>query len=164
MASKYAKILPNLPKMVGSAGDEPGYQDKVNQVKATYAADYPMAQLAIDYVNLRSQEDELNEQLKEIRLRKAAVEQMLLDKMEDNGLDSMRLATGQSVSAQPEPYAQVVDRDALLSWVKANGLERSLTLPWQTVNSLTKERLMNGDSEPDGVTVFNKAKLVLRKA
>jgi hypothetical protein len=49
-------------------------------------------------------------------------------------------------------------------FVAGGGLERLMSLPWQTVNSLSKERLLDGQPPPPGVDVFAKTKIVLRKA
>lgn len=161
MASKYAAVVERLPKM---DAQEPSYQEKVEAVKRDLA---PMlsssSEIANEYVLLRGEEDNLEEQLSVLRLRKAAVEQLLVDRFEHDDVSSIKLTSGHSVSVQVEPYAQVVDKDALREWAKTNGLERSLTLPWQTVNALAKERLLAGDAEPEGTKVFARTKLVLRK-
>jgi len=46
-------------------------------------------------------------------------------------------------------------------WCVAEGLERQMSLPWQTTNSLTKARLLEGEPEPDGVTCYAKTKVRL---
>lgn len=164
MASKYSGVIDHLPKMLST---EPAYQEKVNQAKtqilSAFEAQCTTPNLASEWVSLRAEEDLLEEQASTLRLRRVAIEQLLTDQMESEGLSSLRLATGQSVSVQVEPYAQVIDKDALREWAIVNKLERSLSLPWMTVNALTKERLLAGESEPDGVQASARTKLVLRK-
>lgn len=161
MASKYAGVIDKLPRMLST---EPDYQGRVNLVKNVLAVDFPTAAAqTAEYVKLRAEEAELDEQLSAVHLRKNALEQLITDQFEAEGMSMMKLETGQSVSVQVEPYAQVTDREALRTWAISNGLERSLALPWQTVNALTKERLLAGDSEPDGAQAHARAKIVLRK-
>jgi phage host-nuclease inhibitor protein Gam len=64
---------------------------------------------------------------------------------------------------QYEPQAKVVDRDKFLEWCKREGLERQLMLPWQTTNKLTKDALLAGQPEPDGVTAESRVKFVFAK-
>jgi hypothetical protein len=67
------------------------------------------------------------------------------------------------VGLQFEPYAVVKDKDAARLWAMANGFERTLQMPWQTLNAEVKERLLNGLAEPDGVVAHSKPKLVRRR-
>ncbi len=68
------------------------------------------------------------------------------------------------MNVQHEPYAQVTDRDAVREWAITSGLERSLTLPWQTLNSHMKELLVLGEPLPKGVKIWSRTKISFRKA
>jgi hypothetical protein len=162
MPGKYDHITPNLPKL---AEEDVGYQDKVNAVRESILADGPKTSISLTamYVVIREEKEALEDQLSELQLRLKAYEQLIIDQFEQDGAYSIKLDTGVSVSVQVEPYAQVRDRDAFRLWCIANGLERSLALPWQTTNSLTKERLLAGDPEPDGVQAVVRNKIVLRR-
>jgi hypothetical protein len=164
VAGKYSGVVDDLPRF---NGNEASYQDHVNQRKTELRAgqefkETPVA-LAQDYQTLRAAESQLEAELKELRLTLEATAQMLVDQYEAEGTTSVRLMDGASVSVQVEPYAVVKDRDAHRAWAIANGLERLMALPWQTTNSITKERLLAGLPEPDGVESYAKTKLVLRK-
>jgi hypothetical protein len=161
MASKYAGVIDQLPKMLNT---EPAYQEKVNAVKLNLAGEFASASaLASEYVMLRGEEDQLDEQLSSLHLRMAAIEQMTTEQFEAEGATSMKLVSGHSLSVQVEPYTRVVDKDATRLWAIANGLERSLALPWQTLNAISKERLLAGEPGPDGTELSARTKLVLRK-
>ena len=162
MASKYAAVTPNLPRLDNT---EPGQKDKVEVLKTALVSEFTTsADLANEYVTVRSVEDDLNEQLDEVRLRRTAVESLLIAKMDEDGLDAMRLACGFNIFVQVAPYAQVVDREACRKWCIAQGMENQMTLPWSTLNSLNSERLLAGEPEPDGVQTFAKTTLMRRKA
>lgn len=164
MAGKYANVLKTLPKLLG---DNPSYQIKVNAVKDEVKADPDYRQhasyLAWRYAELRAEIDDKEAGVSELRMELEAISQLLQDQYEAEGTTLLRLDSGASVAVQPEPYAQVVDKDAFRRWAIANGYEESLALPWQTTNSITKERLLAGEACPAGVTAFVKNKLVLRK-
>jgi hypothetical protein len=147
--------------------EDASYQDHVNQRKAELRAgegfrETPVT-LAADYALLRAAEDQLEAELKELRLSIEATTQMLAEQYEAEGMTSVRLASGASVSIQMEPHAVVKDKDAHRLWAIANGMERLLMLPWGTTNAITKERLLAGQPEPDGVEAFTRIKTVLRK-
>jgi hypothetical protein len=113
---------------------------------------------------MRAVKDTFEAQEKETNLLLEAYKQLLIDHAENEDVSSVRLTTGELIGVQWEPHAVVVDRDKLREWVKIVGLERELQLPWQTLNALTKERLLKGELEPDGVEAKANAKLVLRKS
>lgn len=164
---KYAKVLAGLPRFVGA---EPAYQAKVNAVKLAMVADaaddeIPLHgnELARRHVLLREHKEAVEAELSDLNLQLEAVNALLADQYEVEGTSSITLADGQSVSVQLEPYSQVADKEAHRLWCVANGLERSLVLPWQTTNALAKDLLVKGEALPDGVTVFVRPKIVRRK-
>jgi hypothetical protein len=160
---KYSHLTPHLPKY---QDPDISYQEKVNAVKAEILKDNPdilPSDLGRMFNELKTLEEQAEEQLKIIQLRKAAVEQLTVDALEKVGLTQIRLADGPSLTVQVEPYASVKDKAVFRKWVDDNNLSASLSLPWQTLNAIAKERLLAGEPEPDGVTIFAKSKLVTRK-
>lgn len=121
------------------------------------------AWLAETYKRLRRLRDDLETIRSSLDLRIEATSQMVVDHYEAENIEMLRLASGGSVTVYPEPYTGVEDRDKLREWAVANGYETQLTLPWQTVNSLAKERLLASEEPPPGVKVFLKNKVVLRQ-
>lgn len=90
-----------------------------------------------------------------------AYEGLMIAQFEVEGVSSLKLLNGQPVSTFEEPYAQVTDKEAFRIWCVDQGLERQMTLPWQTVNKLAKDRLLEGEEEPPGVTLYAKTKIRL---
>lgn len=116
------------------------------------------------YKTIRIMKDRMAEQEYDVNLTIAAFEQLLPEIYEREDMTNVHMANGGSVGVQWEPYAKVVDRDAHREWCIKEGLIRSMTIPWQTTNALTKERLISGLPAPDGVEASAKPKVVLRKA
>jgi hypothetical protein len=164
MGGKYSGVIGNLPRELGT---EPSYQTKVNAVKTAIRnePDFKLhaSALARRYLAIRREKDEIKDQLSEVDLRLTAVTQLLADQYEVEGTTSVKLEDDSSVSVQLEPHASVFDRDALRAWAIEQGLERSLALPPMTVIALTKERLLQGLSEPDGVKAAVRSKIVYRR-
>ena len=75
----------------------------------------------------------------------------------------MKLTDESQVIVFHQPYTQVIDKDANRLWAVAVGLERMLRLPWQTLNSHTKELLTIGAAPPDGTSIWSKATIQLRR-
>lgn len=162
MAGKYVGVVDALPKLVEHG---PDYQTEVDNKKTEIieSGKTTAAALAEEYVLMRGLKKEQDEITKAYNLRLEALKQLLCDVYEVQGIHSMKLQSGGSIRTQVEPYASVEDRDAVRQWAVDSGLERSLTLPWMTLNSYTKERLLNGDPAPPGVKVFCLTKLIYTK-
>ena len=153
-------MMGGLPK---AAPTDPTFQDKVDRRKGELAGPWKPGALAVEYRAVRRAREELDARVSEINVEIAALEQLIWSSFEDEGISSVRLENGDSVSVQPEPVASVKDHDALRSWAIANGHERQLQLPWVTVNAVAKQRLLDGEPPPDGVELAVRNKTVLRK-
>lgn len=158
---KYSAITPNLPRL---DEEKPERQEKLNRIKAelTKNGSLSAATIAKLYAISREDMDRLNEEKSVIQLQLDAIEQLLKDRYEEEGLDMVRLDSGASVSVQNEPYAVVKDREAFRLWCLANGYEREMTLHPGTTNSIVKELLLAGEPPPPGVAAFSRTKLYLR--
>jgi len=185
MASKFAGVINNLPRMLMT---DQGYQDKVDvvkqQMKSSEDFDPAASALARRYRALRGDESSVGFQpsenieliiqtfgkegleaiLSAVNMRLEAVTQMMIESFEAEDITQVKNASeGYTVRLQYEPYAQVTDKTAFLKWCQDNGLAGSLSLPWQTTNAITKERLLAGEPEPTGVTAHAKTKVVLSR-
>lgn len=116
------------------------------------------------YLHHRDELDKLNEQAKRYGLVVEACTRLFVERFEEQGESNVKFDDGVSLGHSVEPYPFVKDQSALLAWVKAHGLEAMLTLNYQTMASLVKERLEGKVNEPlpDGVDVYMKDKLSCR--
>lgn len=122
-----------------------------------------VSDVAREYAKVRAERTHLEGLLSVVNERLAVVTLSLLPKFEEEDLSSVKLDTGQTISVQREPYASVTDKETYRTWCIENGHQNEMMLPWQTTNAMTKERLLQGEPEPDGVEAFVLEKLVLRK-
>jgi hypothetical protein len=116
------------------------------------------------YADVRIVLDAINEWRASAQLLSDAYERMMTDQMEAEDVRSVSLTSGASVGVYAEPYARVIDREALRRWCIANGYESQLQLLWQTLNGIAKERTLAGEPPPDGVEVTAKTQVRLNKA
>lgn len=114
------------------------------------------SELAAAYAQLRDIQDRLDNWARDLNLIADAYTMLMADQMENEGLSSLRLASGRLISTYPEPYTRVEDRDLFQQWCIDQGLLRQMMLPWQTTNMLTKKLLVDGQPEPPGTTVWSK--------
>ena len=156
---KYDKVIVGLPKEIRHEGS---FREKVDAFKKQFDAE-TSATLAEAYGQLRDEKADLEVKEKELNVRIAGVEEMLWNAFEDEGVTSLTLRSGHKVRIQPEPIASVKDKDALRKWVVDNGLERLMSLSWQTTTAIAKERLLNGDGPPDGVELKVRTRTVFSK-
>lgn len=158
---KYDHVLGGLTRELKGEGS---FREKVTELKRELPK-MGSTQLAEAYETARKMKADLEEKLSALNAKIAAVEELLWDAFDEEGVSSLKLKSGASVRVQPEPVAAVVDKEALRNWAIENGLERLLALSWQTTNSLMKERMLNQEPLPAGVeakvrtkTVFSKGK------
>lgn len=189
MASKYAKVLPNLKPLPNEDLDHQQRLDEVKQSivqnaddsidaatatelmrNLTHEACMQMASvyetalhaapnqyastLAHVYSLLRLTEEKLANSLKDVRLVLEAYEQLVVQQYEVECINNIKLDNGSSVRTEPQPYAKVIDREKFRQWCLRNGFEREMHLHTQTTQSITKQRLLDGQPEPDGVSAF----------
>lgn len=172
---KWGKIIDSLPKYLGTE-DKPGYQDRVNAVKTDIVAKVreetempPSATgLCNAYAEFYEKKEELEDAVSACNLQMEALRQLMVDQFEVEGIEgglrfSLDTADKRVIRVQAEPYAQLVDPDANRQWVIETGLERSLRLPWQTLNAIMKKNLDAGQPEPPGVKAYAKYKVVFNR-
>lgn len=114
------------------------------------------SEFAKAYQELRALIDKIKEWQSNVQLLLDAYTELMIDQMEVEGMKAVRLTDGSSVSTYEEPYGQVKDKEAFRQWCIANGYANQLQLWPATMNAMVKERLMQGQPEPDGVEVFSK--------
>lgn len=113
-------------------------------------------QYAQQYALLRKHIDEVKSLLSSMNLLMEAYQWLMVESLEVEGVESIRLANGQLVSTFPEPYTQIVDPEANRLWCIAQGLENKMTLPWGTLNGLAKRMLIDGLEPPAGTKLWTK--------
>jgi hypothetical protein len=162
---KYAEIIDDLPRL---KAENPTYQNKVNDRKKEILEEIGDAlsssSLALLYRQQRQEKEEIEAQLSLANLDLEAITQLLTDRYEIDEISSVSLDDGDTVRVDLEPYAKIEDAQKLWDWAKANDMERSMQLPWQTVNSMMKEMLLQGMNEPDGVVAYQRPKIVFTRA
>jgi phage host-nuclease inhibitor protein Gam len=154
---KYDTLKSKLPKFE----QEPTFQRAVDAVKIQYQAlDAP--ELARIYSLERRRKKDFEEQIADLNVGLEALNQLILDRMEAGGLKKFSLASGECCFQQTEPYSSIQDRQALMAWIKKQRMQNLLTLQWQTLNAMNKERLLAGKPEIPGTKAWNKTSIRMR--
>ncbi len=157
---KYAGIIAGLEREV--RGDSASYRERVEELKAKLDK-LSSAELANTYGSMRSEKDRIDDLDKNINMRIAAVEEAMWDKFENEGITSLKLTNGRTVRIDVAPVSKVIDKEALMHWVRDNGLQGLLSLHAGTLNSLTNERLLAKELPPSGVEVKARSRTVYSK-
>lgn len=162
--SIYASIVPGLPELPVDADR----QTRLDALKEKFKKDPPV-KIAKIYTELRNELKRLAEEESTANLALEAITQILCESQmrgEDGWgsygttSNTLPLANGDRVRIDVEPYATVADRDAFREWAIKEGFGNMLSLPWSTINSVTKKRLLAGDPEPPGVKTYKKRVIV----
>jgi len=162
---KYSNVIDNLPKARATKAEYDGsdYQSRVDEVKPLILAQSKTSsELAMVIRELRETKDSLDKELSQVNLKLEAVAQLLIDAYEADDIESIKLGDGVSISVQSEPQIRILDRSLFRQWCIANGFEEEMVLPYQTSNAIVKERLLEGQPEPEGVTTIARHKIVVR--
>lgn len=157
---KYTSVLRGLPKY---SGEDASFNEKVAAKRIAIGV-VSASQAADGYTKARLAKDKADEEVSKANVEVAAWESIMQEVFEMEGITSLKLATGETVSTYPEPYAQVSDPQAFRNWcMDQEGLGDRMQLAWATTNSIAKERLLAGEEPPPGITVFVKTKSRLNK-
>ncbi len=133
---------------------------RVNNLLLAFAGGRNHATIfARGYGETRLVKNILKQHLKDIELTLEAYTQLAIDQFEVEGTTSLKLDDGSTVRVQTTPYAGVVDKEVYRLWCIQNGLERELMLWPSKTAALTKERLLEGLPEPDGVKAYLKSSI-----
>lgn len=157
--------------------DDPSRQERLETIKKLLLVqnngDLSANDLADSYALARRRLAEIETAAYNIGLVIEALTQMLCAS-QDAGAEgwgqygvadnAIRLPDGSTIRHQREPYGKVTDKEAFRKWCIANGYENQLQLWPTTMNAITKERLVKGEPEPDGVTAYSYSKLVFEDA
>ena len=145
--------LEKLPPEIREGGAN--YQYAVDQEKLNYG-DHTPSVLIVQYADLRAQAEEKDREAKALRLRVEAISQLLMEVYEAEGITSMKVQGVGTMRTDFPPYSHVVDKETYRQWCLDNGFGPQMSLPWQTTNSVVKERLLTGQDIPPGVDVYVK--------
>lgn len=154
---KYDEVNKRLEKFVE---DDLDRQERIEEVKQTIE-DRTSGSLARGWRELRGRKSALKEKLSGVQLALDAHQQLIENAYEEDGITSLKFKEGGGVSLEFAPHATVVDREEFHRWCIEEDLTNSLTLPFQTLNALTKDLLLDGKNVPSGVKAFVRTKFVL---
>lgn len=161
MASKYSKLRDKLPAFQ----QESSFQQKVDEWKMQYGQNVEglnVSALASHYASLRAEKDSLEEQISNINIGLEALNQLGVIAMQADDLEKVSLSTGATVYLSYDVYPSVKDKEALLTWVKANKMSAQLSLPWQTLRGICNDLSSNGKPLPKGVEAYLRISLRIR--
>lgn len=141
---------------------EPGFQDVVNERKRELKHRLKMDKKEVTVVALAEilQEEIVKKRLLEeedkfIKLTRVALDQLIIERMEAENLDSVRLKSGALFFPKEDVYCSVEDRPKVVAYYMENRPDM-LTINPKTLGADTKENLINGLEPPPGVKTFLK--------
>lgn len=121
------------------------------------------------YVIARADVETVAQAASDANLMLEAVSQMLISAQEAADSDfgafgasdrGLKLTNGDSLRTQPEVYPVAKDKASFREWCFANGLRGKMELPPKPMTDLAKSRLLHGESEPTGMTIYVRTKVV----
>jgi hypothetical protein len=120
------------------------------------------------YDEVRQEKEALEHAVGELNVQLEALTQLLVERLEDAGLTSIKLETGGSFLLMDTPYASVKDKQKCREWFEQHDQRELLNVHTSTLNAFIKSRLETGE-DPDaieqelGVKIFMKTGLTRRK-
>jgi hypothetical protein len=140
---------------------EPDYAAKVEAAKGAYIG-LSTAEMAWEFSLNRNTKQKLENEIKLTNIELEALSQLLVNDLESSDMQKVQLTSGETCYINSEPYTTVIDKEKLMAWVKKSKLQNLLTLPWQTLNGMSKGRLLSGREPISGTSVFLKTAIRIR--
>lgn len=136
---KYTHLKGQLPIL-----EESEYPDRVAAYKEMHC-EKTTAVLAEAFHQVKVRKELVEKQLKELNAEQMALSSLLVSRFEDENVTSIKFGFG-TLYINDDVRTKVHDKDALYAALRGEGLGELIqeTVPWQTLNSLTKERLLQG--------------------
>lgn len=119
-------------------------------IAAKYA-NYSLKGIAEVYSNLRLTKNEIEDQLRPINKDLQVVEALLAEKFAEEDVKSLKFENGHSVGVRFAQGFKIQDKDAFVTWLKANGLESELTVSSARCTSIAKNVFEETQQVPDGL-------------
>jgi hypothetical protein len=152
---KHSGLKGAVPRQIGhepEEGAESSWNDEVVKAMAGFEAIYTTKEeLAGAYSYQRDAKEAKEKEAKLIAIRVEALERLLITRLEADGATSIGLASGEKFRLDDQPTAKVLDVDAFLAWIKANGMEHLLTVHANTRKAIATERYTAGLTETPGL-------------
>ena len=161
----YGSVLRNIPKADRAGGWTPERREAVDTAAAPLQGK-PASEVAAILADLERDKAWRKAGLSALEIEIDAAEGALAAAMAAEGVEQVRLATGDLASLIPTPsvsYDGDDGRERFRLWGIANGYAQQMTLSAQTRDQLAKDALLSGTPIPDGLTVkaWDKIKLTL---
>lgn len=158
MPSKYASLKKKLPAFA----EESAYQEKIDAAKREILGatenpeDANSSALAARLERIKARKDDLEAQLYDVNVEAEALSQLIVAAMESDGVEKFTLQSGATVYVNYAPYPCVEDREKLFAWIKAQKMQKLLSVQYQTLRGMVNDMLVAGKPVMPGVNVFLK--------
>ena len=88
--------------------------------------------------------------------------QTLVDGFEAEDYTNLKLGNGVSLSIKDDVYSYLKDKPAFHAWIRENGLEDLFSVNYQTMSSMVKTKLIDGEPIPPGIEPYFKQSITVR--
>lgn len=138
------------------------WQEKINEFKKSLVG-LSTAEIARHFAMRRREKKEHEEIVKGINTEMEACSQLLVEQLQDQEVQKVTLASGETVYLQSKVYPSVSNRDELRQWAIDSGQIEILSVHPQTLTGIVNKRLADGLEPPPGVSVFLKTQAKCRE-
>lgn len=151
---RWAKFKGKFEKFVLNS-DKPKWLEKVEEAKASFIG-LDKKELARAFTITRREKKKAEAEVSSCSATMEALSQLLVENLEAEEIQKIKLDSGETVYLQDEPYATITDRPSVIEWLKKHKMGALLTVHFKTYNSIIKERIENGEEIPPGTKIFLK--------
>lgn len=143
----------------------PTYQAKVDAAKEHYRKNnLDLRQMAESMASCQGYKEAQENAISLVNIEIEALSQMLVDEMRAQGLEKLGLANGLTLSVEIQPYSSTENKDQMMNYFRRNKILRTLlTVNFQTLSALNKDRLAEGKPPIPGTKIFAKVSAKLRR-
>lgn len=143
----------------------PTYQAKVDAAKEHYRKNnLDLRQMAESMASCQGYKEAQEDAISLVNIEIEALSQMLVDEMRAQGLEKLGLANGSTLSVEIQPYSSTENKEQMMNYFRRHKqLRQVMTVNWQTINAMNKDRLTEGKPAIPGTKTWAKISAKLRR-
>ena len=148
---KYSHLKGKLTQFVN---DDASWTERVDARRKKILEDQPTSDVLCGLLmDAKAEKSRLEEQKTSLSCDVEALEKILVERLEDQGLTQIKTSRG-TFSIKDEPIVQFVDKGELNKWIRATGQEDLLSVNPKTAEGIVKNMVLEGKEPPPGSKIY----------
>lgn len=148
---KYSHLKGKLTQYVN---DDASWVERVDARRKELLEDQPTSETLCGLLmDAKTEKAKLEETKTSLSCSIEAIEKILVERMEDQGLKQIKTSRG-TFSIKDEPIVQFADKAAFHAWIRDTGQEDLFSVNPRTAEGIVKNMVLEGKEPPPGSKIY----------